>query len=147
MASKKKMMGVAEAVGTGAVLAAAAGYYFYGTKNAKKHRQAASSWAKSMKKDVTKQASALKKVDAKSIAKIVDQASKSYKTMKGASVTDVQAAAKELKANWKMIEKELEPNRDIKRAVGTAKKTVKKAAATAKKAVTKVAPKKTAKKK
>jgi len=145
MASKKKIAGIAEAVGTGAVLAAAAGYYFYGTKNAKKHRHAASAWAKSLKKDVTKQAGALKKIDAKSIGKIVDQASKSYHSVKGASISDVQTAAKELKTNWKMIEKELVPSKKVRAAVKKATATATRTAKTVKKAVAKAAPKKAAK--
>lgn len=140
MASKKNGMKIAETVGAGAVLAAAAGYYFYGTKNAKKHRQAASAWAKGMKKDVEKQVASLRKVDAKSVAKIVDEASKRYHKAKGVSLQDVHAAAKELKSNWKTIQKELEPSRNVKRTVRTVKKAVT-GAASAKKKVTKVAKK------
>lgn len=141
-----------KAVEAGAALAsmaAAAGYYFYGTKNAKKHRQAASAWAKGMKKDVMKKAASVKKLDAKTAAKIVDEASKAYKTAKGASLKDVQAAALELKKNWKNIETELAPSTQVKKtltkAVASAKKAmpkkaakqVKKAVKTAKKAVKK----------
>lgn len=139
MATKKKTSNVVKGVEAGAALAAmagaAAGYYFYGTQNAKKHRQAATSWAKGLKRDVHTQVKKLKKIDAKSVAKIVDQASKTYQTAKGASKIDVQMAAKELKANWKTIQTELAPS---KRAVSAVKKTVKKVQkATSKKAVQK----------
>ena len=125
--SAKKTSNLVKGVEAGAALAAvagaAAGYYFYGTQHAKKHRQAATTWAKGLKKDVHTQVKNLKKIDAKSVAKIVDQASKSYQTAKGASKTDVMMAAKELKANWKAIQAELAPS---KKAVKAVKKTVKK---------------------
>lgn len=135
----KKTSNVVKGVEAGAALAAvagaAAGYYFYGTQNAKKHRSAASAWAKGMKADVHKQVKSLKNIDAKSVAKIVDQASKSYQSAKGASTVDVALAAKELKANWKTIKAELAPS---KKAVATVKKAVKKVEkATSKKAVKK----------
>lgn len=127
MATKKKTSNVVKGIEAGAALAAvagvAAGYYFYGTEKAKKHRHAASAWAKGLKSDVTKQVKNLKKIDAQSVAKVVDQASKAYHTAKGASKTDVQQAAKELKKNWKNIQAELAPS---KKAVSAVKKTVKK---------------------
>ena len=128
MATKKKASNIVKGVEAGAALAAvgaaAAGYYFYGTQHAKKHRNAASAWAKGMKADVTKQVKALKKIDAQSVGKIVDQAAAAYQTAKGASKMDVAHAAKELKANWKHIQAELAPS---KKAVATVKKTVQKA--------------------
>ena len=155
MATKKKNSNIIKGVEAGAALAAvgaaAAGYYFYGTQHAKKHRNAASSWAKGLKADVQKQVKNLKKIDAQSVGRIVDQASKSYHTAKGASKMDVQMAAKELKANWKTIQTELAPSKKavkaVKKAVKkvtsaparsgkAAKKTVKKAVKAVKKAVT-----------
>jgi hypothetical protein len=131
-ASAKKSSNIVKSVEAGAALAAvagaAAGYYFYGTQNAKKHRQAATTWAKGLKKDVHTQVKKLKKIDAQSVAKIVDQASKTYQTAKGASKGDVMMAAKELKANWKTIQAELAPSKKMVKAVkkATSKKAVKK---------------------
>ena len=129
--SKKVVVGAAGAAIAVATAGAAAGYYFYGTAKAKKHRQAASAWAKGLKTDVTKKAKALKKIDAASVAKIVDQASKQYHSVKGASLADIQHAAKELKANWKKMQAELAPSAAMKKAVQSAspkaiKKSVKK---------------------
>lgn len=133
--SSKVVRGVEAGAALAALAAGAAGYYFYGTQNAKKHRQAASAWAKGLKKDVHSQVKNLKKIDAASVAKIVDQASKSYHSAKGASKVDVQMAAKELKANWRNIQKELAPSKKMVTAV---KKAVKKGkAATTKKALQK----------
>ncbi len=129
-----------------AAVAGAAGYYFYGTKNAKKHQHAASSWAKGLKRDVLKQAKALKHIDAKTVAKVVDQAAAAYKTAKGVNAKDLAHATSELKSNWNSVKRELAPSAAVKKAV----KKVTKAVAPAKKAVKKAvkkATKKTAKKK
>lgn len=147
MASKKQ--GTAKtALEVGAVVAAAAaaGYYFYGDKNAKKHRAAASKWAKGMKADVLKEAKKLKKLDQKAVGSIVDKASAAYMTARSVDKKDVAAAARELKKHWKSVQAELgAAGAKVKSA---AKKAMKKA--TPKKAVkkrpAKKAPKKAAKK-
>lgn len=152
MASKKMTTKGSNAAAVGAGVAAlatagaAAGYYFYGTANAKKHRKAASAWAKGMKSDVTKKVKTLKKLDAKSVAKIVDEASATYHSMRGVNSSDVHHAAKELKANWKKIQAELAPSKAVKKAVKSVtpkamKKVVKKEMKKAKKVMKKVAKK------
>lgn len=139
----KKKMSKMEAVEIGAgVLAAvaaasAAGYYFYGAKNAKKHRQATAKWATGLKKDVIREAKKLKKLDEQAMAVIVEEASKAYKGMKDVTPADLKAAVAELKGNWAQVRKELA------RTGGAVKKAVKKAAP---KTAKKVAAKKTAKK-
>ena len=154
MATKKKAVkkGVSTAVeataaaAVAAVGAAAAGYYFYGTKNAKKHRQAASKWAQGLKKDVVKSAKSLKKLDAKTLARVVDDAAAMYQGARGVAKTDVRTAASELKKNWKMIERELAPSATVKKTVAKGVKQVSKSVKTVSKAVSKSAPKKTVKK-
>lgn len=121
-----------------AVAASAAGYYFYGSKDAKKHRNATAKWAKGLKNDVVREAKKLKDLDEKAMAVVVDQAAKAYKGLDDVTPGDLRAAVKELKGNWENVRKEL------KRSGSKAKKTVKKAAP---KKVTKKAPKKVAKKK
>lgn len=139
-----KNIGPALAAGTAAAVAAAgagaAAYYFYGTKNAKKHRQAASRWAKGLKTDVQKGVKNLKKVDAKAVGRVVDSAAAAYQGMRGVAESDVTLAVKELKNNWHHIAREIAPS-------ATVKKSVKKATSAVKKAVKKVTPKKTAKRK
>ena len=143
MATKKSAKNLKTAVEVGAVAVAAAaagaGYYFYGTKHAKKHRQAAAAWAKGLKKDVVKGVSSLKKIDAKAVARVVDDAAAAYQGARGVAKDDVRKAASELKKNWKLVERELAPSAAVKKAV---KKSVK----TVSKAVKRVSPKKTAKK-
>lgn len=146
--SKKSTAGNVAAAGAAAALAAAAagaaaGYYFYGTKNARKHRQAASAWAKGMKKDVEKGVKTLKKVDARAVARVVDDAAAAYQGVRGVAADDVRMAAKELKSNWTLIKRDLAPSAAVKKTVASAKKTVKKVVKTA----TKAAPKKKATKK
>ncbi len=137
-AGKKGMsaMGAVE-IGAGVLAAVAAagaaGYYFYGTKNAEAHRESASKWAKGLKRDTLKQVKKLQKLDAKSVAAAVEKASEAYREMEGVSKKDVDAAVEELKKNWTKMKKELEPSADVKKAVKTvsspkaAKKAVKKA--------------------
>lgn len=111
--------------------ASAAGYYFYGAKDAKKHRNATAKWAKGLKNDVVREAKKLKEIDEKAMAVIVDHAAKAYKGLDEVTPGELRAAVSELKGNWESVKKEL-------------KRTAKKAAP--KKAVKKAAPKKVAKK-
>ncbi|MEK7602192.1 MAG: hypothetical protein AAB472_01790 [Patescibacteria group bacterium] len=140
MATKKttnKGASVASAAALAGAAAAGATYYFYGTKNAKKHRQAASAWAKGLKRDVLKGAKSLKKIDAKTVARVVDDAASMYESARGVTKADVKKAASELKKNWKMVEKELTPSKVVKRALDEGMKHATKAVKTAKKAVRK----------
>lgn len=152
MATKKKVSTkTAVEIGAGVLAAAAAagaGYYFYGDKNAKKHRQAASKWTKGMKNEVVKEAKKLKRIDQKTMAAIVDRAAAAYQDVRSVDAGDLRAAAMELKKNWRKIQGELETaTRSLKRqAAGTAKSVKKTAAKGARKAVKKATPKKVAKK-
>lgn len=137
-AKKKGMSTLAKAELGAGVLAAvaaagAAGYYFYGSKDAKKHRNATAKWAKNLQKDVVREAKKLKDLDEKAMAAIVDQAAKAYKGLDDVTPGDLRAAVSELKGNWEQVKKELRRT-GVKKAAP--KKTVKKAA-----------PKKAAKKK
>ena len=142
--AKKKGMSTLEKVEVGAgVLAAvaaagAASYYFYGAKDAKKHRNATQKWAKGLKNDVVREAKKLKKLDEAAMAAIVDQAARAYKGLDDVTPGDLRAAVGELKSNWDKIRKELRST--AKKATTSVKKTVKKAAP--KKAVKKAAKKK-----
>ena len=138
---------IAAEIGAGVVAAgaaAAAGYYFYGDKKAKKHRQAASAWAKGMKAQVIKEAKKVQKLDQKTMAAIVDSAAAAYMGARSVNSADVKQAAAELKKHWQVIQKEVtSEGRSVKKAVKkAAKKGAKKVAKKAKKA----APKKKAKK-
>jgi hypothetical protein len=141
---KRSARGGAAAAAAALAAAAAAGaasYYFYGTKNAKKHRHAASAWAKGMERDVKKGVKSLKKIDSKTVARVVDDAAAAYQGLRGVAAGDVRMAARELKSNWNRIKTEMAPSASVKRTVKKATKAAKK-----KTAPKKPAPKKKAKK-
>ncbi len=145
MATKKRSGAkTAMEVGAGVLAAAAvagAGYYFYGDKNAKKHRKAANKWVKDMKKDVVREAKKLKRMDQKAMARIVDKAAAMYEGVRSVDRKDLRAAAGELKRNWEMVKSEVRggARKVVKRAT---KKSVKKTAKKAVKKAVKKAPKK-----
>jgi hypothetical protein len=134
MATKKvqKKGGKGLAIGAlaaGAAAAAAAGYFFYASPDAKKNRKIAVKWAGDMKKDVVREAKKLKNIDKAQLASIVDEAAAAYTSVKNVDKKDIVKAAKELKANWKMLAAEL-PRVSVKKA---AKSVAKKAAKSARK--------------
>lgn len=99
--------------------AAAAGYYFYGSKSAKKHRKIAAKWANDMKKEVVKEAKRLEKTDPKEFAAIIDRVAKTYRSVRSVDAADVKRAASELKANWKMLARETKST--VRKGVSRAK--------------------------
>ena len=108
--AKQSTAKTAAEVGAGLAAVAAvagAGYYFYASPKAKKHRAAASKWAQGMKADVLKEARKLKKVDQKQIANVVDAAAAAYATARSVNAKDLKAAANELKRNWKNVQAEI----------------------------------------
>jgi hypothetical protein len=124
MTKKTSAKKVAMEVGAG-LAAAAAGYYFYASKGAKKHRKIAAAWATKMKKEVMKEAKLLEKESPRAFATIVDRVAKTYEAARKVDAADVKRAAKELKENWDMVQ--LETKRTVRKGVSHAKKTVKKA--------------------
>lgn len=109
-------------IGAGLVAAgaaAAAGYYFYGSKNAKKHRKIAAKWATDMQKEVLKEAKNLKNVSPEKLAVIVDRVAKTYRGARSVKAADVKRAANELKANWEMVKRETK--RTVRKTVSRAK--------------------------
>ena len=130
--NKKTTQAVEIGAGVAAVAAlAGAGYYFYASPKAKKHRQAASKWATGLKRDVIREAKKLEKIDARSVARIVDSAAGAYQDIKSLDKADLRAAVKELKANWDMLAKDAghgAKKAAKKMAKKAVKKTVKKSA-------------------
>lgn len=113
-------------IGAGIVAAgaaAAAGYYFYGSKSAKKHRKIAAKWATDMKNEVVKEAKRLGKISPKTYAAIVDRVAKTYVSARSVDAADLKRAAKELKANWDMVQRETQ--RTVRKSVSRAKATAK----------------------
>ena len=133
----KVALGVGAVVGLAAA-AAGAGYYFYGAPKSSAHRKKAARWANDFKSDVLKKAKKLQKFDEHAFRVIVDESSKAYERLKSVDESDVRAAAAELKANWKTVEKEL--SRVAKKSGGAAKKAAKVVKKSAKKSVKAVFP-------
>lgn len=112
-------------VGAGLVAAgaaAAAGYYFYGSKNAKKHRKIAAKWADDMEKEVVREAKRLEKSSPEAFAAVVDRVANMYRGARSVNAADVKRAANELKANWDMVQRETK--RTVRKSVSRAKKSV-----------------------
>ncbi len=113
------------------------GYYFYASPKATKNRKVAAKWATDMKSQVMKAAKQAKKVDRATIEKIVMSTAKTFEGMRVQNQAEVQRAAKELKANWQELVKEL--GKDTAHAKKAVKKAVKTTTKVAKKAVKKMA--------
>ena len=108
-------------IGLAAVGAAAAlGYYFYGSDTAHKHRRIAAKWARDMKKEVIRETKKLKEDNPEVFAMVVDRVARAYRNIGGIDKTELQRAARELKANWKLVRQEATKTKRV------SKKTVKK---------------------
>jgi hypothetical protein len=104
----------------------AAGYYFYGSKDAHTHRKVAAKWATDLKSDVVKRAKKLKNIDQKTMMDVVDSAAKAYAGARDLDRKEVAKAAAELKTHWQTIVKEM--NASGKTVARTAKKVARSAA-------------------
>jgi hypothetical protein len=96
-------MKVGVTVATG-VAAALAGAYLMYAKSAAPQRKQAKAWMAKARKDVARELGKLKHVSAAQYAEAVDKAMKRYASMKEASIPELLAAAKEMKAEWKHIQ-------------------------------------------
>ena len=117
MATKKQKTGIGAALAATAA-GLAAGYSFYASADAKKHRRIAAKWAKNLKDDVVREAKASGIVDRATLLRIVDRASGAYARVSSIDGKQLAKAARELKANWQHLARE----------AGTKKRAVKKAA-------------------
>ncbi len=117
--SSKKSLLLTGVLAAGAV---AAGYYFYKSPDAKKHRRIASRWTGQFKKDVLAAARKTKQIDRKTIDGIIGQAAQAYRGMKQVDRAELERAARELKRNWQNVA------REIGRSISATKKTVKQTA-------------------
>jgi hypothetical protein len=111
MTMKKQTTGsmggkIGAAVAAGA--AAAAGYYFYASPRAKQHRDAFVKWASALKEDVVYQAERVKNLNAESFGKIVDAVASTYEGVRSIDAADLKRAVRELKANWKTVQREIQ---------------------------------------
>ena len=133
--AKRKSVGVKvglSAVLAGAAVAATAGaYYLYGPSG-KKHQKQVKGWMLKAKGEILERAEKLKEIDVRTYHSLVDEVSKKYKKLKHVNGQDVARLARELKAHWVNIEKDLEKKaRSGKKVVKkVARKVIKKAQVT-----------------
>ena len=124
-----------KSIGAGMLAAAglAAGYYFYASENAKKHRKIAAKWATSLKGDVVREAKKLQHIHRKDLVTIIDTASRAYEGLRDLDRSEIERAAKELKRNWQKLAGEVKKGgasmaRTAKRAGKSGKDALKRAA-------------------
>lgn len=84
--------------------AAAAGYYFYGAKNATKHRKAAVKWAHDMKRDVMREAKRVKGLGEDVMNATIDRVASSYTDR--VNSPELTAVVDEMKKNWRKLRDE-----------------------------------------
>ena len=117
-------------VGVGAAAAAAAAaaagaYWFYGAKDAARHRKSARSWMLRARAETMEAVEAavdkIGSIDKDTYLKIVDATIKRYSSMAGVTPAEVAAMTKDLKAAWQHM------NAASRIAKGAGKKVVKKA--------------------
>jgi hypothetical protein len=135
--ASKVSTGAVVGVGAAAAAAAAAGaYWFYGAKDAARHRKSARSWMLKARADAMEAVEAavekLGSIDKETYFDIVDGVVKRYAGVAGVTTAEVAEMTKDLKAAWAHM------NAASRGAKSAGKKMVTKA----KKAVKKVASKK-----
>lgn len=127
-ARNRHRAGAAITLGAIAAGAAAAGYYFYGHKDAKEHRKQAAVWSRSFKKEVARQLQRAEYIDRESVAAAVDKAVGIYERLRAIDSAELMRAARELKSHWQQISDEFQNKRTHSRT-----QRAKKAGAAAKK--------------
>ena len=106
MTKAKGKQAAEQGVGVGiaaAGVAAALGYYFYASEDAKQHRREAAKWAEDMKKEVVKEVKMVKKVSPVILGNIVDRAALVYRDIKGVDEKELERVVAELKKNWSKV--------------------------------------------
>lgn len=113
--------GAEAAVGLAALAAAAAGaYYFYGSKNAAKHRKQMKSWTVKAKAEVMEKMEQMNNLSQGAYEKAVAEVTNKYKHFKNVPPKELQNLSKELKSHWKSIAAHLSKSPVVKKP--TAKK-------------------------
>ncbi len=115
MKNKTKQITAIVAGATAAAATAIGAYWLYGSKDAAKHRQKASSWMLKARADVMDAVEKLKTIDKEAYFQIVDNVIKKYAENSG-KAEDLASISKELRAAWTHIHATISP----------AKKTAKK---------------------
>ena len=110
MAKKKKGVSDAEKVGIGvgltaAAVAAAGAYFLYGSKNAAANRKKVKSWMLKARAEVLEGLEKAEHMTEKEYAALVDSVAGVYSTVQSATRGEIVDFKKEMKDQWKKIEK------------------------------------------
>ena len=117
------------AVALGAL--AAAGYYFYASKNAKQHRKQAARWSEQFKKEVIKQIDSAKATNQTAVASAIDKAAEMFESLRAVDRSELLDAARELKAHWRELSQDIA--KEGARSIRSVKKSFKRVAGGSKK--------------
>jgi hypothetical protein len=107
--------------------AAAAGYYFYGSKHATQHRKEAVKWAHDMKKEVVKEAKKFQGLGEDAMHFAVDRVAERF-AGQGVDKESLDELVRELKGNWKKVRSEVSGGGAKASSKKASKKTAKKSA-------------------
>jgi len=154
MAKKKtggsKGMSEVEKVGIGvgltaAAVAAAGAYFLYGSKNAPKNRKTVKSWMLKARAEVLEALERAEHITEAEYTALVDSVGGVYSTVQSATRGEIADFKKEMKDQWKKIEKSGAVKKVVRGAVKSAAKKAKKSISKKTKKVAKSASKKKAK--
>jgi hypothetical protein len=125
-------VGAAAAAAAAAAVAAAGAYWFYGAKDAAKHRKTAKSWMLKARAEtmeaVENAVEKLGEIDKETYLKIVDGIVKRYSGVAGVTSSELAQMTKDLKAAWAHMHaaRRIATKPAVKRVVKKAAKAAKK---------------------
>ncbi len=96
------------AVGAGlaaaAAVAAAGAYWFYGAKDAEKHRRQAKSWMLKARAEVMEAIEKMEDIDKKKYLALVQEVMSRYSKMSGVTAAEIASVTRDLKNTWGHME-------------------------------------------
>ena len=104
---RKIATGIEIGAATAAAAGIAAGIYLLSGKHGAKNRKKVKGWVAKARKEVAYEMKRLKKLDQRAYEKIIHGVAKRYKSLKGVNPLEVEKTARELKGDWKNIQKHL----------------------------------------
>ncbi|GIW69152.1 hypothetical protein D6792_02430 [Candidatus Parcubacteria bacterium] len=119
--SAAKQGGIVAGLSAMAAVGAAAAYFLYGSKHAKKNRAKVRGWMVKAKGEVIEKLEKAKEVNKEVVSAIVDQVLARYAKVKDIGEEEARRLAEELKRQWQAAE------RDLARVAQKGKKAVKRA--------------------
>ena len=126
MANKKNGMGKGVAAAAAMAAAAVGAYWFYGSKEAAKHRKSARSWMLKARGEVLEAVETVVEkageIDKEKYMNIVGDVVKRYSSSVGATKQELGQMTKDMKAAWQHVQKV--SKKGLKKAAKIAKKKI-----------------------